>query len=107
MRQPRGKDKKLEVLYQLVPLARIPKQLRFYEDSAKVVQRRLAPNFRKSFEKALRSAKRQSNSSCSTSSWGAQILRRYIVTKLPYFGQIPAEFACKITPTNSVEVDDV
>jgi hypothetical protein len=33
----------------LVPLARIPKRLRFYEDAAKVV-----PNFKKSFERAVR-----------------------------------------------------
>ena len=57
VRQPRGKGKKLEVLYQLVPLARIPKRLRFYEDAAKVVQRRMVPNFKKSFEKALRTAR--------------------------------------------------
>jgi hypothetical protein len=35
------------VLYQLVPQARIPKRLRFYEDAAKVVKRRMALNFRK------------------------------------------------------------
>jgi hypothetical protein len=40
VRKPRGKGKQLEVLYQLVPLARIPKRLRFYEDAIKVVQRR-------------------------------------------------------------------
>jgi len=28
-----------------VPLARIPKRLRFYEDAAKVVQKRMVPNF--------------------------------------------------------------
>jgi len=39
-----------------MPLARIPKRLRFYEDAAKVVQRRLVPNFKKSFERAVRSA---------------------------------------------------
>ena len=58
VRRPRGKGKQLEVLYQLVPLARIPKRLRFYEDAAKVVQRRIVPNIRKSFEKALRTARR-------------------------------------------------
>jgi len=31
-----------------VLLARIPKRLRFYEDAAKVVQKRMVPNFRKS-----------------------------------------------------------
>ena len=41
------------MLYQLVPLARIPKRLRFYEDAAKVVQRRMVPNFKKSFEMAV------------------------------------------------------
>ena len=41
----RGKGKPLEVLYQLVPLARLTKRLRFYEDAAKVVQRRMLPNF--------------------------------------------------------------
>ena len=40
----------------LMPLARIPKRLRFYEDAAKVVQRRMVPNFKKSFERAVRSA---------------------------------------------------
>jgi hypothetical protein len=30
----------------LVPLARIPKRLRFYEDAAKVAQQRMAPNFK-------------------------------------------------------------
>jgi hypothetical protein len=32
-----------------VPLARIPKRLRFYEDAAKVVQRRMVPNFKPNF----------------------------------------------------------
>ena len=54
----RGKGKPLEVLYQLVPLARIPKRLRFYEDAAKVEQRRMVPNFKKSFERAVRTARR-------------------------------------------------
>jgi len=58
VRRPRGKGKQIEVLYQLVPLARIPKRLRFYEDAAKVLQRRMVPNFKKSFEKALRTAQR-------------------------------------------------
>ena len=35
-------------------LARMPKSLRFYEDAAKVVQRRMVPNFKKSFERAVR-----------------------------------------------------
>ena len=39
-------------------LARKPKRLRFYEDAAKVVQRRMVPNFRKSFDRALRTARR-------------------------------------------------
>ena len=34
-------------------LARIPRRLRFYEDAAKVVQRRMVPNFKKSFERAV------------------------------------------------------
>ena len=42
----------------LVPLARIPKRLRFYKDAAKVVQKRMVPNFRKSFERAVRTARR-------------------------------------------------
>ena len=54
----RGKGKPLEVLYQLVPLARIPKRVRFYEDAAKVVQRRMVPNFKKSFERAVGTARR-------------------------------------------------
>ena len=29
----------------MVPLARLTKRLRFYEDAAKVVQRRMLPNF--------------------------------------------------------------
>jgi hypothetical protein len=41
-----------------VPLARIPKRLRLYEDAAKVVQRRMVPNFKKSFESAMRPARR-------------------------------------------------
>jgi hypothetical protein len=56
--KPRGKGKQLEVLYQLVPLARLPKSLCFYEDAAKVVQRRMVPNFQKSFERAVRTARR-------------------------------------------------
>ena len=39
-------------------LARIPKRLRFYEDAAKVEQRRMVPNFKKSFERAVRTARR-------------------------------------------------
>jgi len=39
-------------------LARIPKRLRFYGDAAKVVQRRMVPNFKKSFERAVRTARR-------------------------------------------------
>ena len=39
-------------------LARIPKRLSFYEDMAKVVQRRMVPNFKKSFERAMRTARR-------------------------------------------------
>ena len=35
-------------------MAHIPKRLRFYEDAAKVVQRRMVPNFKKSFERAVR-----------------------------------------------------
>jgi len=42
----------------LALLPRIPKRLRFYEDAAKVVQRRMVPNFRKSFEGAVRTARR-------------------------------------------------
>jgi len=38
--------------------ARIPKRLRFYADAAKVVQRRMVPNFKKSFERAVRTARR-------------------------------------------------
>ena len=33
-------------------------RLRFYEDAAKVVQRRMVPNFKKSFERAVRTARR-------------------------------------------------
>jgi hypothetical protein len=33
-------------------------RLRFYEDAAKVVQRRMVPNFKKSFERAVRTALR-------------------------------------------------
>ena len=58
LRLPRNKGRQLEVLYQLVSLARIPKRLRFYEDAAKVVQRRMVPNFKNSFERALRTARR-------------------------------------------------
>ena len=42
----------------MVPLARIPKRLRFYEDGAEVVQRRMVLNFKKSFERAVRTARR-------------------------------------------------
>lgn len=48
----------LRAFYILEPRAKITKSLRFYEDAAKVVQRRLAPNFRQSFDKAMRTAKR-------------------------------------------------
>ena len=41
-----------------MPLARIPKRLRFYEDAAKVVRKRMVPNFRKSFERVVRTARR-------------------------------------------------
>ena len=34
------------------------KRLRFYEDAAKTVQRRMVPNFRKSFEGMVRTARR-------------------------------------------------
>ena len=37
----------------MMPMARIPKRLRFYQDAAKVVQRRMVPNFKKSFERAV------------------------------------------------------
>ena len=57
-RRARRKSAPLKTLYQLVPLARIPKRLRFYEDAAKVVQRRMVPNFKKSFERAVRTARR-------------------------------------------------
>ena len=36
----------------------IPKRLRFYEDAAKVVRKRMVPNFRRSFERAVRTARR-------------------------------------------------
>ena len=39
-------------------LARIPKRLRFYEDAAKLVEKRMVPNFKKSFEGAVRMARR-------------------------------------------------
>jgi len=58
LQKGRGKSASLKALYQLVPLARIPKRLRFYEDAAKVVQRRMVPNFKKSFERAVRTARR-------------------------------------------------
>jgi len=35
-----------------------PLRLRFYEDAAKVVQRLMVPNFKKSFEGAVRTARR-------------------------------------------------
>ena len=41
-----------------MPLARIPKRLRFYEDMAKVVQKQMVLNFKKSFERAVRTARR-------------------------------------------------
>ena len=58
LQKGRRKSAPLKTLYQLVPLARIPKRLRFYEDAAKVVQRRMVPNFKKSFERAMRTARR-------------------------------------------------
>ena len=42
----------------LVQMARISKRLRFYEDAAKVVQRRMVLNFKKSFERAVRTVRR-------------------------------------------------
>ena len=41
---PQGKTAR-GVLYQLVPMARIPKRLRFYEDAAKAVRKRMEPKF--------------------------------------------------------------
>jgi hypothetical protein len=57
LQKGRRKSAPLKTLYQLVPLAHIPKRLRFYEDAAKVVQRRMVPNFKKSFERAVRTAR--------------------------------------------------
>jgi hypothetical protein len=45
-------------LERCVALKGKPKRLRFYEDAAKVVQRQMAPNFKKSFERAVRTARR-------------------------------------------------
>jgi len=39
-------------------LARIPERLRFYENATKVVQKRMVLNFKKSFERAVRTARR-------------------------------------------------
>jgi len=39
-------------------MARISKRPRFYEDAAKVVQQRMVSNFKKSFERAVRTARR-------------------------------------------------
>jgi len=44
------------MLYLSVALVRIPKRVRFYEDSAKMVQSPVMPNFKKSFERAVRMA---------------------------------------------------
>jgi hypothetical protein len=41
-------------VYLFEPLARILKRLRFYEDMAKVVERRVVLSFKKSFERAAR-----------------------------------------------------
>ena len=58
LQKGRCKSASIKTFYQLVPMARIPKRLRFYEDAAKVVQRRMVPNFKKSFERAVRTARR-------------------------------------------------
>ena len=58
LQKGRRKGAPLKTLYQLVPAATIPKRLSFYEDAAKVVQRRLVPNFRQSFDRAMRTARR-------------------------------------------------
>jgi len=58
LQKGRRKSASLKTPYQLVPMARIPRRLRFYEDEAKVVQRRMVPNFKKSFERAVRTARR-------------------------------------------------
>jgi len=58
LRRKTKKQRPLEGLYILEKQAKVPKQLRFYEDAAKVVQRRMVPNFKKSFERALRTARR-------------------------------------------------
>jgi len=39
-------------------MARIPKRLRFYEDAAKVVQKRMVPNLKQSFKRAVQTARR-------------------------------------------------
>jgi len=44
-------------LERCVALKDQPTRLRFYEDAAKVVQRRMVPNFKKSFERAVRTAR--------------------------------------------------
>jgi len=58
LRRKTKKQRPLEGLYILEKQANVPKQLGFYEDAAKVVQRRLVPNFRQSFDRAMRTARR-------------------------------------------------
>lgn len=48
----------LKTLYQLVFLAGILKLLRLHKGAAKVMQNRMVLNFRKSFKKALWTARR-------------------------------------------------
>ena len=58
LQKGRRKSAPLKTLYQLVPLARIPKRLRFCEDPAKVVQKPMVLNFKESFERAVGTARR-------------------------------------------------
>jgi len=61
-KRPRNIDNKLNLFFRhqgpTPDMVRILKWLRFYEEAAKVVQRRMVPNFKKLFERAVRTAQR-------------------------------------------------
>ena len=53
----RGAARKQQVLYLLEKVARIPKRFPFYEDAATTTRRKFDRNFKKSFVKALQTAR--------------------------------------------------
>ena len=58
VQRAKGKAKGIKVLYQLTPSAKIPKRLNFYEDASAIARKNLRRNFNKSFDRAIKSARR-------------------------------------------------